>query len=149
MTKALKDLTNSELVDVYNSYAGPLDSIKNWKGKKSILIERIIAIKPTPAPNTIRACAIDILCQVAYYEDRTKDPSPENHVKKSHKEARSVGLPYDEIIHVIQDEFPECKTSIACLRWYAVKIRIGDEGYSQFTMPQRRPRVKAAKKLAA
>ena len=94
------------------------------------------------AERTIKAASVEWLCHVEYHEDRDEKPSDENRVDPDNKKARSVGLPYDEIIRRIQGEFPDCKTSVACLRWYAVKIRVEEYGYEGLKLPQRRPRVK-------
>jgi len=67
-------------------------------------------------------------------------------VEAGAKGARSVGIPYDEIIRRIKDEFPEAKTTAACLRWYAVKVRVEEFGYEGFRLSQRRPRTKAGAK---
>lgn len=48
---------------------------------------------------------------------------------------RKVGIPYDEIIATIKAQFPGAKTTVACLRWYAVHLRERD------IMPPNRPRV--------
>lgn len=94
---------------------------------------------------TIRAAAIEHLCHIDYYEDRGKKPGSDNVVDKGTKGARSVGLAYDEIINRIKQEFPDCETSVACLRWYSVKIRVEEHGYEGLTLPQRRPRAKPRK----
>ena len=104
--------------------------------------------KPTgksKSVRTIRSAAIQWLCHTEFHENRTKEVSDENRVSARNSEARSVGLPYDEIIRRIQEEFPKCATSIACLRWYAVKIRVEEHGYEGLKLPQRRPRVKPTK----
>lgn len=100
------------------------------------------ATEKTTGERTIRAAAIELLCLGAYYEDRTKKSGDDNRVEASDKTARSVGLPYDEIIRRIQAEFPECSTTVACLRWYSVKIRVEEHGYEGLKLPQRRPRAK-------
>ncbi len=98
----------------------------------------------TSSDRTIRVAALEHLCHVAYHEDRGKKSGPDNVVDQgSSRRARSVGLPYDEIIRLIQKEFRGCDTSVACLRWYAVKVRVGEFGYEDYTLPQRRPRAKS------
>jgi hypothetical protein len=94
------------------------------------------------AERTIRQAALELLCHVDYYEDRTKKSADDNRVGKGSKNARSVGLPYDEVIRRIQQEFPDCQTTVACLRWYSVKVRVEEHGYEGLKLPQRRPRVK-------
>jgi len=92
---------------------------------------------------TIKAASVELLCHVAFYEDRDEKIDPEkNVVEASNPKARSVGLAYDEIIRRIQDEFPGCSTTVACLRWYSVKIRVEEHGYEDLRLPQRRPRAK-------
>lgn len=91
---------------------------------------------------TIKAASVDLLCHVAYYEDRDEKSSDDNRVDADHPKARSVGLAYDEIIRRIQEEFDGCNTSVACLRWYSVKIRVEEHGYEGLKLPQRRPRAK-------
>lgn len=36
---------------------------------------------------------------------------------------RRPGLPYLDILKQIREEFPDCKTSVGCLRWYASQLR--------------------------
>lgn len=91
---------------------------------------------------TIRIAALELLCLVDHYENRDEKSSPENRVAKDHPKARSVGIPYLEIISRIQVEFPDCETSVACLRWYAVKVRAEEFGYEGWRLCQRRPRAK-------
>ena len=38
-------------------------------------------------------------------------------------DGKSVGWTYDEVLVKIRAQFPGCKTSIACLRWYSVHMR--------------------------
>lgn len=97
---------------------------------------------PDEPKRTIKSTSVDLLCHVAFYENRTEKSSDENRVEADNTEARSVGLAYDEIIRRIQEEFPGCKTSVACLRWYSVKIRVEEHGYEDLRLPQRRPRAK-------
>ncbi len=95
---------------------------------------------------TIRAASVALLCLVDHYEDRGIKSGPDNVVKADHgPSARSVGLPYDEIIRRVKAEFPGCETTVACLRWYMVKIRQEEFGYEGLRGPQRRPRVKPSK----
>ena len=93
---------------------------------------------------TIRELAITLMCKVTHFEDKMKKSGEDNVVDADHVNARSVGLPYNEVIDGIKAVFPDSNTSIACLRWYAVKVR-GEEGpgYEGFRLCQRRPRVKS------
>lgn len=169
--KKLLKLTNHDLVKVYNGLNPDKSKpLGNWKGKKDVLAKRILklqkvlgkktgtskpkdtaktkarSIKPKATGNaslrTIRSAALEHLCHVAYYENRNEKPSPDNVVSKGSKNARSVGLSYGEILDLISDEFPGCKTSAACLRWYSVKVRVEELGYEGLVLPQRRPRAK-------
>ena len=157
----LSTMTGPALVERHNdlAFAAGQDVLKNWKGKKSVLIARIrvheAELRDTEAhakegekpARTIRAAAIELLCHVDYHEDRDKPSGPDNVVGEDHGDIRSVGLPYDEIIRRIKDEFSavRCETTVACLRWYAVKIRVEEHGYEDLRLPQRRPRVKSKK----
>lgn len=91
---------------------------------------------------TIREYALKHLCKIDYWEDRREDPSPDNRVSLRASHARSVGVPYDKILTAVKRSFPDCRTNIASLRWYAVKVRVGEEGYEGWHLPQRRPRVR-------
>ncbi len=149
-----QQITIVELVEKYNELAAVLDrdSIAGWKRKKSLLAEHVKAMTQEVAKKepvrTIRQAAIELLCHVDHHEDRDKPSGPDNTVDEKHKGARSVGLPYDQIIQSIRDEFTplgRCETTVACLRWYAVKIRVEEHGYEGLRLPQRRPRVKSKK----
>jgi hypothetical protein len=97
---------------------------------------------------TVRECALDHLCTVDFYEDRAQESG--HKVDPSDPNGRSVGFPYDYVLDRIREEFPLCNTTIACLRWYAVKVRAEEEGYEGWRLTQRRPRqkVKKAAKVA-
>jgi len=58
------------------------------------------------------------------------------------KNNRAEGLSYEDILSEVRKEFPDAKTSIACLRWYAVQLRERNE------MVPNRPRAAAQKKAA-
>lgn len=158
MTDQLTDMTNATLVERHNdlAFAVGQDVLKNWKGRKSVLIARIHVheaelkdmeahAKEDAPVRTIRSAAIELLCHVDRHEDRDEPSGPDNVVDKGRGGARSVGLPYDEIIRRIREEFSSvrCETTVACLRWYAVKIRVEEHGYEGLHLPQRRPRVKS------
>lgn len=165
--KSLRDLTNAQLVEVWNTHVAKPGSkhkrLPSWKGKKDVLVARILTAgygaapktekKPEPkksAPakeqgerkRTVRAASLELLCRVEYYEEKSRGPSDDNRFAEAAPDRRSVGLPYDEILKAITAEFPGAQTSVACLRWYAVKVRVEDAGYENLRLPQRRPRVK-------
>lgn len=91
---------------------------------------------------TIREASLDLLAHVDFYEDKTKASNDENRVAADHKQARSVGLAYLEVIARVKLEFPDADTSVACLRWYSVKVRDAKNHpeYAGWKLPQRRPR---------
>ncbi len=146
--------TTASLIERHNELATILgrDHITAWKKKKSLLAAHVKvmgreAAEKKPA-RTIRQAAIELLCHVDRHEDRDKPSGPDNFVDEDYKGARSVGLPYDQIIRRIKEEFlplGKCETTVACLRWYAVKIRVEEHGYEGLRLPQRRPRVKSKK----
>lgn len=152
----LNTATNAELVPIYNDLLVKigddvgLKPLKAWKGKKTELVDKIEwmqeKLPKTKPSRTIRAAALELLCLVEYYEDRDQRPTPDNTVSEDAKGARSVGIPYDEIIRRIKAEFSDAKTTAACLRWYAVKVRVEEFGYEGLRLPQRRPRTKAGSK---
>ena len=94
---------------------------------------------------TIVSAALEHMSEIAYYEDKTKKYGDDNRVEADHPNAQSVGVPYRTILERILAEFEGAKTSIACLRWYAVKVNAGDKGYEGHRLPQRRPRAKTVK----
>jgi hypothetical protein len=74
-------------------------------------------------------------------EKKEKGPSIRSYAEellmaKVSKDAdgRPVGYPYEAILNDIREKFPEAKTSVACLRWYAVHMR------ERGVMPPNRPR---------
>ena len=152
----LSEMTNRGLAEHHNVLAHTLgrDKIKvPWKGKKSALVERVTAMQTEldheqsagKTGRTIRAAALEHLCHVSHHENRAEKSGPDNVVGPDSPGARSVGLPYDEIIRRLVAEFPLCKTTPECLRWYAVKVRVEEHGYEGLRLPQRRPRVKPRK----
>lgn len=58
---------------------------------------------------SIRSVAEEILMRVAYHDE----------------DNRPFGLPYEEVLAEIKKEFPNAKTTVACLRWYVVHMRDG------------------------
>lgn len=63
------------------------------------------------------------------------------------QEGRDVGMPYETILEHVKVKFPEAKTSVNCLRWYAGKIRIEAHGYVGLKMPTIRQRAKKVAKV--
>lgn len=101
-------------------------------------------------PNSVRRRALELLAEVAYYEDKTKESGPDNvikieDVKEPGKNLRSVGLSYYDILSTIGSEWkakqrPSPATSDACLRWYTVKVHASEHGFAGWKLAQRRPR---------
>ena len=177
--EALEAMTGKDLIAIFNAIADETgaDKIGSWKKAKSLLIEAILAeqahlpaddvaetqsapeeteTQSAPAEEeeaapkrTIKSAALEHLGEIAYYEDRNAKYGDDNRVEPDHPNAQSVGIPYAEVIERIKYEFDGAETSVSCLRWYAVKVRGGDQGYEHATLPQRRPRAKVAKKEAA
>lgn len=84
---------------------------------------------------TVRRRALELL------EMRIKGPDGR---PMTDEDGRSIGLKYKEVLEIIQEEFPEASTSVACLRWYMVHLRMdaNDLGLPWPDLPQIRPRAK-------
>lgn len=100
----LKDKTIQQLLVIYNKQ-NPDSPLKAWKRKKSELLDKI---KPLKSGRTIREAAEQWLLAKNGYDPKTK---------------RDIGYSYKEILELIKDEFPKCKTTVKCLRWYSTKIQ--------------------------
>lgn len=89
---------------------------------------------------TVRRRALELL------EQRIKDPV--TGLPMTDEDGRSIGLKYKEVLGIIQQEFPEASTSVACLRWYVVHLRMdaNDLGLPWPDLPQIRPRAKGPAK---
>lgn len=59
----------------------------------------------------------------------------------------TLGLTYQEILRILSEEFPECSTSAAALRWYVTHMKddATREGLPWPALPQVRPRSSAKK----
>lgn len=79
---------------------------------------------------TVKDYACALLCEVVGQQD-----------------GRDVGMPYETVLERIKVKFPDAKTSVNCLRWYAGKIRIEAHGYVGLKMPAIRQRTKKAEKV--
>ncbi len=91
---------------------------------------------------TVRRRALELL------EMRIKGPDGR---PMTDEDGRSIGLKYREVLEIIQAEFPEASTSVACLRWYVVHLRMdaNDLGLPWPDLPQIRPRAKGPSKKDA
>lgn len=92
---------------------------------------------------TVRRRALELL------EQRIKDPV--TGLPQTDADGRSIGLKYKEVLGIIHEEFPEASTSVACLRWYVVHLRMdaNELGLPWPDLPQIRPRAKGPAKVAA
>ncbi len=153
--KKAKGLLIGRIETLQSAVPDPVPTVpKNVVAVKATEETPVSDVKPKPAKKrkyhrTIRQASVELLCLVEYSEDKTQPYGPDNvlaSVVALDKDHQTVGLPYDEIIRRIQDEFDGCETSVACLRWYAVKIRAGEQDYENLRLPQRRPRVKPKRK---
>lgn len=88
----------------------------------------------------IKERSVKYLCAVIYYEERSLPRGPQNKFSEPSPTRRSVGMSYVDILAKIKEEVPECKTTIASLRWYSGKMQSGDLGPNEYVMPARRER---------
>ena len=164
----LEDLKTSELLEIYNDLRARTSNdkpLRIWKKARSYLIDQICDLRDAVERDMdegeasdvadavlqhdekkedeksgdkppIWKTAVDLLCTVVGYINLdTKQPAAEGD-----EGAYSVGLTYAEIIDHIRAMYPGSKTSVACLRWYAVKIRAEEFGFEGRTLPQYRQR---------
>lgn len=145
----LDDMTGAELIKVHNDLADRFEDVerikaKKWSKAKSILIERIMELRQSVQDleiiqetedenaavwldqkgSTIKETCLNLLCF-----ERGKG-----------EDGRTYGYSYYEILEIVRRLHPGCKTSAACLRWYAVKVRAEEHGYEGRRLVQRRPR---------
>lgn len=125
------------------------------KENKAAIVGRIEAIdalmssalgEDAPKKRSIKAAALDYMTRVDFFESKKLDIGEDNRCEADDADATPVGFTYAKIIDMIKEEFPECETSVECLRWYAVRVNHGDDGYNVGPLP-RRPR-KVSKKRA-
>ena len=57
-------------------------------------------------------------------------------------DGRATGLSYDDVLAAVKEQFPTAKTTVGCLRWYAVRMREANQ-----TVPNR-PRAVTVKSAA-
>jgi hypothetical protein len=151
---------HNELLDLLSSDAPRL---KVWKQKKTALIDKIEALEfdlpdekvEDPIPPVFSTDIseesggiprLDIFDPSEYEEFRGETIRETSlkllcHVERiDTTDNRSVGLTYEDIEKTVRHLFPDGKTSVACLRWYAVKVRADEKGYEDWVLPQKRPR---------
>lgn len=141
--------TTEELADAFNARAEELDDkerVQAGEMSRELMQRRFDDLEQRnrgkPAKGTVRHMALELLCAVDYYEDKTQTPTPVNRVPADHPNARSVGYSYSEICDAINRRWPNKPdpTRPESLRWYAVKVRAGEYGYEGYQLAQRRPR---------
>lgn len=93
-----------------------------------------------PRTGEIKAKAIELLCAVDYYEDKTLPKGEANRFSEPAPNRVSVGFPYRELQERMIKAFPDCRCNIANLRGYAVKIRSNDPSFAGYKLPYKRPR---------
>lgn len=92
---SLQKMTIPQLLGIYNQQH-PTQPIKSWKRSKIVLLERIKSVQ------TIKSAVLELL----YYLNGNNE-----------------GLRYDEILNSLREEFPDCKTTLKGLRWYATTFQ--------------------------
>ncbi len=123
--KTLNEMTAKELVAEFNKLSDT--PINQWKQAKSILVEKIEALKAEQVSSeevpseTIQSTAERLLRAVDFVGD----------------DNRPVGYNYAHILACVKEAHPQSDTSNNCLRWYASKLRTNGE-----ILPKR-PRKKA------
>lgn len=138
----MNELTGRELVQIHNGLVAEEAQIGQWKAAKSKLIEKIIALGFEPEAEevtpkgAIKRKAIELLTTTVGSVDRkTGNPSDSDDASTVY----TVGLSYKAVLRELLEVYPDAKTTLACLRWYAVKLRNEEEGYEGYTLPQKRP----------
>jgi uncharacterized UBP type Zn finger protein len=148
----------STLVTMHNHLSDKPASMKTFS-QRSKAVERIMAlaagkgitvsdhfdedgsIKPPPKATTVTATVEAKPAKKKADEKAPKAPSIRSlaeklllEVVRIDEDKRKVGIPYEDIITTIKQAHPNAKTTVACLRWYAVHMREAD------VMPPNRPR---------
>lgn len=136
MTQA-KPPTVAALLTEYNCLVGVDETkhIKEWKGRRAELevkLQEARELAKRRSCRTIKDLSIELLLTVDYNDAAT---------------GRPVGLPYDEILRRVHAAFPDCETTVECLRWYAVRLNnhIENPGVRMPFRPRKRPAKKAKK----
>lgn len=148
MKNAIMEWPVERLVEAYNRFIPEGEKPLSLKKAKTMahrdLVRLVSKVSPTTRKQrgiTIRDRALQLLCEVDYWEDPALKGGPKNRVKEDYPKARAVGYSYAEVLRRLSDEFPTCQTSIAALRWYVSKINEGLEGYTDYSIRNlRRPR---------
>lgn len=125
---ALEQMTIKELVSRHNELVKEADQLASWKGRKDLLVEKVAEVmKESRKGRTIQAAAEELLKATAYVED-----------------GKNIGHPYEYVLRHVLEEFPDCNTTIKCMRWYNTKLNANPD----VIMPIR-PRKKIVKATPA
>jgi len=157
----LEGLSTCELLEVQNFLADQngVDALTSWRSSPRKLVDLVRGMKglhrvfdrasvethpplPEDREPTVKELACSLLCTVERWEHRdTGQPcSP------WHPEARSLGMPYSEVLERVMAVFPEASTTLASIRWYAVQINDGlNAKFDGYLLPGRRPRKRHSK----
>lgn len=166
----LRTKTNAELIAIFNERRLEMEAdLRSWKRSKELLIDRILGKAPFEAtteelseqkdrPTTVVEEAVVEVAKpkkgkakvkkaVATREKRTGEIRAYAEemllVAKGtdEKSRRPLGLTYLDILGKVLKKFPEARTTLNCLRWYAAKMnkqgRPGGRDGPKITMPAR------------
>jgi len=141
----MNELPGKDLIAIHNTLVPTEAAIGQWKSAKTKLVTKILALGYEPTPKqteevtpkgAIKRKAVELLCEVVGQVDRKTGKPTES---TDFLDVYTVGHPYKAVLALLLEEFPEAKTTLGCLRWYAVKLRNSEEGYEGHTLPQKRP----------
>lgn len=104
------DLDLSQEAYLHHIYV--MGSFADWLKVATAPVVKEKAPKKPKAPKvdkgpSIRSVAEAILLKVAHTDE----------------DGRPFGLSYEEVLAEVKEQFPEAKTTVACLRWYAAHMR--------------------------
>lgn len=96
-----------------------------------------------PRAQPLRDYTVEMLCQIAHYEttDEKRVPPEKAHIFAGQK-LYSVGFTYNQILANIKTKFPGSRITGKLLRQEASNVRHGVPGYTNGTLPDKRPRAK-------
>lgn len=134
MNTDLNAMTNVGLVAMYNALSDK--TMKAWKGKKTVLIQKIQALQAKAQTHkeekqkiakdhkgeTIGDTANSLLQKILYYINDKKEK-----VTKETAGAMPVGMSYADVLDAVKQKFPKCETNYNCLRCYAGRMREAGE----------------------
>ncbi len=118
------DLSVNQLLSIHNARAvSPLNS---WKSGKAKLLDRI-SLLPEPRVETKGALEEAYEEAIAEVAIGAADPihvASEKLLCKTalRHDGKDWGIPYARVLTEMKRVFPDCKTTVACLRWYAVHM---------------------------